>query len=63
MPEVITKSVVHKLLDGNDLTKHDIQSVGIFNDHYIDLLLDAGQFVARQKVAEALTRAGMMEVG
>lgn len=56
------KSIVYKLLDGDEITKQDIQSIGMFGDHYIDLLLRAGQQVARQKVAEALTRNGIQEV-
>ncbi|GAA3723017.1 hypothetical protein GCM10022378_11360 [Salinicoccus jeotgali] len=56
------KSIVYKLLDGDEITKRDIQSIGMFNDHYIDLLLRAGQQIARQKVAEALTRNGIQEV-
>ncbi len=56
------KSIVYKLLDGDEVTKRDIQSIGMFGDHYIDLLLQAGQQVARQKVAEALTRNGLQRV-
>ncbi|GAB3061974.1 hypothetical protein ACFOU0_06000 [Salinicoccus sesuvii] len=57
------KSIVDKIMDDEPLTKHDIQALGMFNDHYIDLLLNAGQKVVRRKVAESLVRAGMMEVG
>jgi hypothetical protein len=55
----IKKSVVDKIRDGEPIDAADIKSVGLFNDHYIEMLLAAGQDVAKHKVIEGLTREGV----
>lgn len=56
------KPLVQKLLDEDDITRQDIESLHLFGGDYIDRVLAAGQDVARQKVAEALLRDGMVVI-
>lgn len=58
----IEKPIVDKLMDKDEITKADIQTLNLYNDHHIDRLLAAGQSTVRHKLAEVLVRDGIMEV-
>ena len=56
------KPLVQKLLDKDEITREDIQSLHLFGADYIDRLIAAGQETTRQKVAEALLRDRMVVI-
>ena len=58
----IRKSIVEKLHDGDEITKADVKSLMVFNDHYINKLFEAGQSTVKAKVIEWMHRDGMTEI-
>lgn len=56
------KSIVDKVKDGDEITKKDLQGLNMFNDAYIDLLVNASRETIECKVIEALTREGITEI-
>lgn len=53
------KDMYDKLINEEIITHEDIQSLEMFNDVWIDKLLNAGQDTVRAKMVEALTREGI----
>ncbi|SDK81943.1 hypothetical protein [Lacicoccus qingdaonensis] len=51
-----------KLMAQDEITKSDVQSLDMFNDHYIDKLFNAGQRMVCDKMFEAMTREGITTV-
>lgn len=57
-PEAI---LADKLLNGAPIERADIEALDLFNDHYINMLMQDEQTM-KYKLAEVLTRQSMTEV-
>lgn len=59
-PKSSEQILYEKLMGDEDITKDDVKALELFNDHYIDILFNAGQHTVRGKMLEVMTRESVV---